>query len=168
MASSIKKIVFYFLLVVMFGRCISNSSNDTPSNISSNIPVDSVNQLINGESEGLWNELYPDGSPKWKGFYSKGKRIYQENIEFDKPKFSFDTDSNQIKANVPFELKVAINNIHPDDLILTCNNGVIRTSKNSNFNFTVYPNHKGQLKLEIYFMFLSDKTLIGEKKIRVY
>ena len=60
MASSIKKIVFYFLLVVMFGRCISNSSNDTPSNISSNIPVDSVNQLINGESEGLWNELYPD------------------------------------------------------------------------------------------------------------
>jgi len=75
--------------------------------------------LKDNKPQGHWMSFYSDGYLKWEGDFSNGYRVYK-NIDYTKlPVTVSSKDDSCITINKPFEFRIYIEGIHPEDYIVT-------------------------------------------------
>lgn len=110
--------------------------------------VKSKGQVINGRRVGLWKEWYSDGSVKWSGEYGNGKR--NASI-FPSRTPSIIMDYSTLRKGNPTNMRVHIEGVHPEDMAVGCNNGVIHVSKKKHlYDYEVIPEKEGSIKFVFF------------------
>jgi len=109
--------------------------------------IKSKGNIVGGSRVGEWHEWYADGSIKWNGDYYDGIRKFQ--IPSINPKIIF--EDSVLRKGIPTNLKVHIEGIHPEDIAVGCNNGIIKaTDRKELFDCKLIPARNGVLKLIVF------------------
>jgi len=109
--------------------------------------IKSEGKVINGIKCDNWQEWYADGSIKWVGRYKNGNRSIE--LSFDKPIIIL-KDSILRKSNATY-LKIYLEGVHPEDMAIACNNGIVKSSPNKDlFDYVLIPKNEGFIKLFIF------------------
>lgn len=120
--------------------------------------VRAIGVIKNGSRNGVWEEFYADGSEKWLGEYNNGKRklIILSNY----PQVVF--KDSVLRINKINYLKVFLKGVHPDDIIIACDNGIItKADRKDLFDYMVTPNRKGAIKFFFFIMQEGKMVKIG-------
>jgi hypothetical protein len=126
--------------------------------------IHSKGYIKNGLRNGEWQEWYLDGSLKWTGEYDNNERKLQ--LPSSSPIIIF--EDSVLRKNKQTYLKVNVDGIHPNDMVVACNNGIINVSdKKEIFDYMVTPKHQGKIKF-IYFVKKDGKMMeIGKDSLNV-
>jgi antitoxin component YwqK of YwqJK toxin-antitoxin module len=125
-----------------------NDSTDFVISYFENGIVKSKGNLLNGVQEGNWTEYYQSNEIKWKGEYKNGVRKYvDENYNVE---VLFDKEYINLSKGIDYNLKVRINNVHPEDIAIATTNGEIKLSSIETGTYTLTPENEGDLILIIY------------------
>ncbi len=172
MATKKKIISFRFLISVICISIISACTSDIQvghpdqsidsltsvkckkiSNYYSNGILKEEGLYCNGKKEGEWKENYPDGDVKWIGKYTKGIRQYQLNSPLWNNKCNLYLEENVSKLQKlkKYPLRIDVENIHPDDLIVSVEEGLINKNNSDQFKFVVQSTTGKNIKLTVYF-----------------
>ncbi|MFV0290458.1 MAG: toxin-antitoxin system YwqK family antitoxin [Mangrovibacterium sp.] len=99
--------------------------------------------VLDGHKNGFWKERYSDGKLKWACNYNMGVRVVK--IPNKKPQITL-SDSN-LRANISTHIRVNIEEVHPFDFMIACNNGQIKLAEDSmQYLFTVRPKKSGIIR----------------------
>jgi len=119
-------------------------------------------KICNENKVGKWKEWYTDGKLKWEGHFDKNRRT----INYDKqnPTISIYGSPVHIYQDTSYLIRINMFGVHPEDMIVTSNNGIIQICKNRDkYDFVITPKKIGELKLVIYVMKDQKMYKIGEK-----
>lgn len=108
-------------------------------------------KLCDNLKEGIWEEYYSDGMVKWKGLYNSGKRQHLDTIpEEPHCKLTIKENPEYLKVGTTYHLRANVANIHPDDLVIMVDNGIIKPMKDKGeYDFEMMPEKQGNLKLQV-------------------
>jgi hypothetical protein len=117
-----------------------------------------------GNRIGLWQEWYADGAIKWEGNYENNNRIIELPVKYVKIIFK----DSILKKNETSYLRVKVDGIHPNDIILGCTNGIIKNSDTKDlYDFMVIPEHLGKIKF-VFFVRQQGKPIpIGKDSLNI-
>lgn len=120
--------------------------------------------IIEGKKNGIWEEYYSDGSVKWVGEYRYGTRIIK--LVSSKPIIVFE-DFKLVKDKKTY-LRIYLNGVHPEDMAIASNNGIIQVSdKKDMYDYMATPNKVGIIKFYIYQRKEGEIVTVGEDSFQV-
>ena len=132
--------------------------------INGNLKIDG--RVCKGIKEGEWKEWYIDGKLKWEGYFNDSIRA----INYDKqtPKITIHGTPDNIYIDTSYFIKINMAGVHPEDMIVTSNNGIIQLYSNRDkYDFVITPKKVGELKLVVYVVKEQQMYQIGEKLLTV-
>jgi hypothetical protein len=126
-------------------------------------------KVINGYKNDFWKEWYVDGTLKWSGFYEKNERNYtSQNIDRGNCRLFIKDNPEKLETKKSYQLRIIVPNIHPEDLVVASNNGIIKLNANrDDFDFTIYPKNKGALNLFIYTEIKNKLVLLTKMQLEI-
>jgi len=126
--------------------------------------VKSKGHIIDGCKNGNWQEWYGDGSIKWNGEYDYGKRKFE--VLSAKPKIIM--EDTLLRKGKQTNLKVHIDGIHPEDMAIACNNGIIKVSERKGlYDYVVTPKKEGIIKFVFFIKNEGRMIQIGTDSLNV-
>ena len=116
--------------------------------------------------KGNWKEWYLDGELKWEGFFTDS--IREVNFNKQTPKISVIGSASTFYPDTTYFIKVTASGIHPEDMIITSNNGKIQLPLNRDeCDFAITPKRPGDLALVLYVIKDQQMHLIGKTELKV-
>ncbi len=126
--------------------------------------ISSKGQVKNSNKIGFWQEWYVDGTLKWKGNYENNRRKLKIPVSGAKVILM----DSLLKKDQFSQLRIKVEGIHPNDIIIECKNGIIKNSDNkSMFDFMVKPGHLGMMNFVLFVRANGETILIGKDSINV-
>jgi hypothetical protein len=112
--------------------------------------IKSKGLIVKGQKAENWQEWYADGSMKWSGEYQNDIRKFEILSSNLNPRLIL--NDSILRKDKQTYLKVHIDGIHPADMAVACNNGIIRASNNRElFDYMIVPKQQGIMK---FFFFV--------------
>lgn len=129
----------------------------------------SIGKICNDLREGNWREWYADGSMKWEGEYKNGNPNYRDiNLKKLNCILTIKGNPDILQTGETYLLRVSIIGIHPQDIIVASNNGMIYFYENrEEYDFKIVPEKKGNLKLYTFVESEYQKELACEILLQV-
>lgn len=127
-------------------------------------------KVCDGKKVEIWKEWYLDGTEKWEGEYIGGVRSCNFNTTPSNCKIEFKNVSvyEGLKINKEYHLRVFVKGIHPDDLIIGVNNGVIKSSEiKEEYDFILKPEKAKPLKIYVFIEIKGIKVKICEEEFDI-
>ena len=130
----------------------------------SNGQIKAKGNITDSHRNGNWQEWYSDGSEKWNGEYDYGKRKIETLTA--EPKIIIE-DSVFRKGEQTY-LKAYIEGVHPEDMAIACNNGIIKVAdKKEMFDYVVIPKKQGVIKFTFFIKNQGRMIQVGADSLNV-
>ena len=121
-------------------------------------------RICNEIKEGKWKEWYIDGKLKWEGYFDDSIRVINYNKQT--PKITFYGSPDNIYPDTSYFIRINMLGVHPEDMIVTSNNGIIQLYNNRDeYNFVITPQKTGELELIVYALKKQQMYQIGKKQL---
>lgn len=123
-------------------------------------------KVCNEIKKGKWKEWYIDSKLKWEGYFNDSIRV----INYDKqiPDISIHGSPDKIYPDTTYFIRINMPGVHPEDMIVTSNNGIIQLYNNRDeYDFVITPKNTGELELVVYVMKEQQMYQIGKKQLIV-
>jgi antitoxin component YwqK of YwqJK toxin-antitoxin module len=120
--------------------------------------------ISNNQKSGLWQEWYMDGTKKWEGEFENN--IRKLPITIQKP--SIILEDSTLQKNRTTHLRLVLDSIHPEDMAIGCNNGIINISdKKDMYDYMVTPNDTGIIRFYFFLKREGRMTQVGKDSLNV-
>jgi len=119
-------------------------------------------KIYNKLKEGYWQEFYTDGVIKWEGKYKKGKREYNTlNLNDADCELIIKGNPSFLKVGQTYPLRIKVNGMHPEDIMLGSNNGIMKIySDKYEYDYTMTPSKVDSLNLKIFIATPGEMTTL--------
>jgi len=129
----------------------------------------SSGKICDNLKESSWQEWYVDGMIKWEGEYKNGKPHYKNfNLKELNCALTIKGNPDTLQTDITYPIRVSIVGIHPQDILVTTNNGVIYFDENRDeYDYKIIPEKKGPIKLYTFVEIEHQKELACEISLQV-